>query len=667
MGIKKGRFVSKSGDTYEVRLSGNSVIGGYILFGVPPVTISMAAGEHKFCGFKGTTAVVNIRTDVPLIDLYAQSVTDVQLTVENITKGSIEFDGYVTPFAFDQPFTGKRDSVTVNAVDLISVRKDAKYENIGTEHGTDRSALSIVQEICKRAGVNTIYLHLNFNDTNDMMKNASPLDVMVAQAGFLQDEVSDADALSAICKFFGYTGHVIGRSLYLYDEYLLDNNSDVNVYALYDSGWTRVSHSFNDKNSAYKPQSIFAIHNDISVSVERAYDGIQIKPEGSDTSILLPDVLDDENIEDITDAEEIPVSIDKGVEYRQRKRSLLLDYGRANVAGAPSSVDDTYLADNTWIDAAVLYQRRDSEGVEILTNVIAWIDKSPSNVLWVRKKPKAGDAMLRLVGKQKDSTGFSHTRGYVKVNIDFVWSEDGDWKGDVTPLSFPVARNFRFLRILCGDSVFNIDPSPYYDADRWVKEPIGSIFHYLDNKLVPNGTAQLFRKDAIIVEIPSDGQVKLDIGWSESESSYYYASNLFVTKLSLEGWGEKIDTECSHMKHSFLGRTDEMLEVSLSLTSRSATPGRTGGDYGMPNARPGVVTSPDFVAPYNASGSKEIPISGVLMTQLVGRYGQPRAAYKMTVDGNIKPYASVIFNDKSYTVEAYDRDIYNDTTTITID
>jgi hypothetical protein len=39
----------------------------------------------------------------------------------------------------------------------------------------------------------------------------------------------------------------------------------------------------------------------------------------------------------------------------------------------------------------------------------------------------------------------------------------------------------------------------------------------------------------------------------------------------------------------------------------------------------------------------------------------------MTVDKNIKPYAAVYFGGKGYTVEAYDNDLYNSTTTITID
>jgi hypothetical protein len=56
-----------------------------------------------------------------------------------------------------------------------------------------------------------------------------------------------------------------------------------------------------------------------------------------------------------------------------------------------------------------------------------------------------------------------------------------------------------------------------------------------------------------------------------------------------------------------------------------------------------------------------------MMEQLKARYSQPHAAYKMTVRKNIKPYAAVEWNGGTYTVDAYDRDLYDDTTTITID
>ena len=659
MGIKKGRFVSKSGDTYEVRLSGNSVIGGDILLGVPPVTISMAAGEHKFCGFKGTTAVVNILTDVPLIDLYAQSVTDVQLTVENITKGSIEFDGYVTPFAFDQPFTGKLDSVTVNAVDLISVRKDAKYENIGTEHGTDRSALTIVQEICKRAGVNTLYLHLNFNDTNDMMKNASPLDVMVAQAGFLQDEVSDADALSAICKFFGYTGHVIGRSLYLYDEYLLDNNSDVNVYALYDSGWTRVSHSFNNKNSAYKPQSISSIHNDISVSVERAYDGIKISPTGSDVSILLPDVCALENSE--RSGSFSPTATVDGVEYRKIARaSKYLTTGKSTDNGLVPFTGNAYLdssppnavdySEDDWMVGSALVELESNEK-KADGNVLTGNSFNTSCYLWIRDGLFQPSSLRTF--EHKENTRYSHTRGKIVLKAKASITLQMDDENPILPLG--QKKNYLInapIRVRVGDKYINAVGDMldgYYYLTAKVKDSSGVGCQFFNGELVP--TWHQFHESVgfeLIFEDLPEGQVYLDF-WPNSDA-YSKTYNWMFTSLSIEAIGDEQESFVHNYRE--LG---EQLSVESVLTSRGS------------NARPAVVTSESYAALYHGGGGSKVDDYGVLRWQLVGRYGQPHAAYKMTVDGNINPYASVIFNDKTYTVEAYDRDIYNDTTTITID
>lgn len=122
------------------------------------------------------------------------------------------------------------------------------------------------------------------------------------------------------------------------------------------------------------------------------------------------------------------------------------------------------------------------------------------------------------------------------------------------------------------------------------------------------------------------------------------------TSLSIESVGTPLEPFVHNYRE--LG---EQLSVDSMLTSRGS------------NARPAVVTSESYAALYHGGGGSKVDDYGVLRWQLVGRYGQTHAAYKMTVDGNINPYAGVIFNDKTYTVEAYDRDIYNDTTTITID
>ena len=661
MAVKKGQFVSKSGDTYEVRFSGDSVIGGDIMLGVPPVVISMAAGEHKFCGFKSTTAVVNILADVPLIDIYASSVTDVRLTVENTSSGRIEFDGYVTPFAFDQTFTGRLDLVTVNAVDLISVRKDSKYENIGPDHGTDRSALTIVQEICKRDGVNTIYLHLNFNDTNDMMKDASPLDVMVAQAGFLQDEVSDADALSAICKFFGYTGHVIGRSLYLYDEYLLADWSDVNIYSLYESGWTKVSHSYKDPNSVYRPQSLSSIHNDISVSVERAYDGIKISPKGREVSILLPDVCDLENSERA--GSYTPTTTVDGVEYRKIARSSkFLSTGRSTESGLEPFTGNAYLdssppnavdkTENDWMVGSVLVELESNEK-KADRNVLTGNSFNTSCYLWIRDGLFVAPSSLRTF-EHKENTRYSHTRGKIVLKAKASITLQMDDENPILPLG--QKKNYLIsapIRVRVGDKYINAVgktlEGTYYYLTAQVEDFNGIGCQFFNGELVP--TWSQFHESVgfeLIFENLPEGQVYLDF-WPNPDA-YSQTYNWMFTSLSIEAIGDEQEPFVYNYRE--LG---EQLSVESVLTSRGS------------NARPAVVTSDSYAALYHGGGGSKVDDFGVLRWQLVGRYGQPRAAYKMTVDGNINPYAGVTFNGKVYTVEAYDRDLYDDTTTITID
>jgi hypothetical protein len=86
------------------------------------------------------------------------------------------------------------------------------------------------------------------------------------------------------------------------------------------------------------------------------------------------------------------------------------------------------------------------------------------------------------------------------------------------------------------------------------------------------------------------------------------------------------------------------------------------------NARPGVVTDYAWRGGYmGRKSSEDIPICGILMEQLKARYNLPRVCYRMTIDGNINPYAAVTWGGGRYTVDAYDRDLYNSTTTITID
>lgn len=652
--------MSRNGRRYSVQFLGDSVQNADIVFGVPPVVLSMARGEHKFCGFKSTTATINILTDSPLTDLYSEEVTGINVQITEDEE--VLFKGYVTPFAFDQAYTGKADVVTVQAVDALTARKDIKYANVGVVHGVDRSGLEIVQEICRRAGVTRIVQHLNFNESNDVMNNASPLDVMVAQAGFLQDEVSDTDALSAICKFFGYTGHLVGDTLYLYDEYCLDVTTAANVYDwTYATGWTMTAH-YTDASSPLASQRIMAgeIHSDISISVERAYDGVRISPSGSEVSILLPEICSGDTSE--RSGAYTQVETINGVDYRKTAcTSKYLETGRGTVSGLvpftgtgylnsspPNAVDET---PDDWRVGSVLVgldkAEKKSEGDILMGNSF-----STSYYLWIREGLWSHSASRTFT--HKENMRYSHTGGKIVLKGKVCITDQMDDEYPILPLD--QKKDFIIngpIRVRVGKKYINAIgktlEGKYYYLDAQVEDNDGIGSQFFNGNIVPtwNQFHESVGFELISDELP-EGQVYLDFWINTNPMTRCY--NWMFTELSIEAVGAKMEP----FEHNYR-ELGEQLSVDSMLTARGT------------NARPGVVPGESYAALYHGGGSRNIDDYGVLQRQLVGRYAQPHAAYKMTAAKNIKPFAPVVWNSKLYTVEAYDRDLYDDTTTITID
>lgn len=658
MGIKSGRFVSKNGHTYDVRISGDNVADAGLTFGVPPVIISMSAGDHKFCGFKSTTATMNIITDTPLIDLYASTPRDVKVEIHE--DGALLFYGYVAPFAFDQVYTGKGDAVTISAVDILTARKDIKYANIGDVHGVDLSGLSIVQEICKRSGISRIVQHLNFNNSKDVMQSASPLDVMVAQAGFLQDEVGETDALSAICQFFGYTGHVVGATLYLYDEYCMDVTTSSNVYEWSYAGWKMAAHCTDDSSPlASQGVSTKDIRNGISVSIERAYDGVKISPSGSERSVLLPEICSG----DTSDRSGAYTQVEtiNGVDYRKIARSSkYLETGRGTESGLVPFTGTGYLnsspinaveeTPDDWRVGSALVELDKAEK-KIEGEILTSNSFSTSYYLWIRDGLWSHSASRTFT--HKENMRYSHTGGKIVLKGKVCITDQLDDEYPILPLDQKkdILINGP-IRVRVGDKYINaigkmLEGSYYLDAQVEGNDGIGSQF--FNGNIVP--TWSQFHEsvgfELILDELP-EGQVYLDFWANPDQTKRCY--NWLFTSLSIEAVGTKIEP----FEHNFR-ELGEQLSVNSILTARGN------------NARPGVVTSREYVALYHGGGSYKVEDYGVSQWQLIGRYAQPHAAYKMTVEKYVKPYAPVAWNGKLYTVEAYDRDLYDDTTTITID
>ena len=701
MGVKSGRFVSKNGHTYEVRISGNNVADADLTLGVPPVIISMAAGDHKFVGFKSTTATINIITDTPLLDLYAERVDDILVEVSDVTGGAMQFKGYVVPYSFEQPMTGCTDSVTVNAVDSLTVRKEMKYQNIGDVHGVDLLALDIVQGIALRGGLTRIVQHINFNWEIDQGLN--PLAVMVAQAGFLQDEVSDCDALSAIFQFFGYTACAIGDTLYLYDEHCMLHAGDTCrelcgefFYDVSRGAWIESGRLVVDNPLSLQRVEMGDVRAGISLSVERAYDGVQITPEGSEVSVLLPDVCDADNLTDNTGtlgSEERSRTDTDGDDYRTPLQSKVMELGKnmpkdyvieGEITDAWDMGNDPVLSDS-WTNGSMVLRLRsykkktlEVEGIASAVRLAA----EEKNVLWVRGEMATlayDNPQYVLVGRQREDRCYSHTGGRAAIRLSFVETSKGKYDISSPVTAKPDAGAIGILDFLClraGKKVFTSDYYHGNSANRWENfDPEGyreySRFTLDGYTLLPTGLGSRIGSATAVVEVPDGERLVVELGWLNMHGACSYSGstgNVWITSLEVVGDGDDINTACDALRHSFSNREGgEYLTVGTLLTTRHAD-SKDGAGNGV-NARPGVVAGNSWCGSYmgRVSADQAIPLAGILMEQLKARYGQPHAAFKMTAEGNIKPFAAVEWNGKTYTVEAYDRDIYDDTTTITID
>jgi hypothetical protein len=677
MGTRTGRFTSIEGREYLVEFTGDSVKSAEIVLGVPPVVISMAPGEHKFCGFKSTTAVINLLTDKPLYDLYTEAADGVRVTVKDVADNKVEFDGYVVPFSFEQPRSGMNDAVTINAVDMLTARKSYTYENVGDEHGVDKTALEIVQEICRRSGIYRLAVHLNFSTPDD---KTSPLDVMVAQAGFLQDEMSDVDALSAICQFFGYTGHVAGDTLYLYDEHCLCRQYGVNLYTyvtIANTGKTTWHmDQFIGYGSPLTGQEIFLdgeILSGMTTSVERAYDGIQITPQGSEVSVLLPDVCADENISALEGAEEYPLSNDTGVEYRVKRDSHVMRLGTDGLG----LTDDDYIIRNDWAGAAILMNVSSMKrGEASLDNIVVKYFEKTGSGNYIRIKPTNNILSSPiLIGEQWSGCTYSHTGGLVRLELSFRILAPANWK-DIT-MSYDLGERTGRLAIVgvdCGGKRLAYDYAHGEYYDHWVDKSeyrgaTGLLIRGYD--LLPTGTAQSIFSGGAIFSIPSSGAISVSIEFA----GFPYGSNVYeylISSLSLKGYGEPIDLNSGDLKYRFRDGND-VLNVNTMLTTRSN--GVEDITRLRINARPGVVTGGEWVGAYKGGGKGTlIPIAGVLMEQLKSRYQYARYSYTFTASKRVYPYQAVWINpmtsavlEPTHTVESYDWDIYNNETTLTID
>ena len=665
MGVKRGEFMTIDGAITSVEFSGENVIDGTLKMGVPPVTISMAAGPHKFCGFKSTTAVINVLTSEPIVDLYSASATGVSVLIKKGT--AVIFKGYVVPFSFDQDYDGVETTVSINAVDGITARKGEKYVKVldnDSYYAVDRTALRIVSAISARNGYPRMYLHYNFDTPgNNSMPSSSPLDVMVAQAGFLQDRLSDAEVLDCICRYFGHSACVCGDDLYLYDEHCLLYAGDgyrynVAMFGVSSNGAnSRVKNYYRSDDTPYRLQNIYPslVRSGISMSVERGYSGVRVKLNGSDTNVLLPDVCGDGQY---SNTPPLGLKTDiysgfltEGNTNRQASRRALGSLTLNTTEFANDGVDKMKPGANQalWENGSILEQvvskKQEKNGDE-------WrkVAETKERLLWVRMRTNGnvGDSVTMFTQKAE---AYSHNGGRIKVSVGGFGS---DYRYPINAASG--ASTLRFLQL-------------YVDGGFIKEKSEGSSEYVIGDGNYARSPFSLY-----------NGKMEYIIDTGYSNSPIYVAGHtkfewvsgdqIFINSLKIESIGDSINPEVLEI----VTEEGDVLEVECLLTTRKSGYKQNellpSGDYAMGfNARPSVVSG-GWKGGYMGRAyahEEPNPVPGIILEQLATRYSSPRIAFKMRVNTKVKPYAPVYWSGGHYTVDAYDWDVRDNTTTITID
>ena len=677
MAAKIGTFTSINDRAYKVEMSGPSVKAGTLLLAADPVSVAMEAGERKFVGFKTTTCRVSVVTDEQLTDLYASGPRDILLTVTDVTAATpvVVFKGNILPFSFDQPCGGVNDIVEVHAVDLLSAQKSVKYTPIEGS-ADDREATDIILEICRRVGITKVSTQDNFG--RSFVDSGTLEQIIVAQAGFVQDGVTLPEVVSSIAIFVGYTANVVGDTLYLYDEHfghaVTDQSASSSVTYTYTKGaWSR------QRGEDFAPSIILGRGSEVSVNVERAYDGVQITPSGSDFAPILPNVLDEDNLTDLDYDDGVagdPVrryNAFGGEGLRIPRTSSLMETGSpGNPSPIPFKGDSgvDYM-DEIWYTGAI-------------PMLYAFIPKQPdgpeqgspttlteTNMMWV--KVQKGGPTPGYFLRTRPHKATSHTGGYFRVDIEGRMSRpETDPANVYVPEGAKIEKNatamLDWLHIRSGNMYLNATDSGYTWASARQDSPLklstqgGSVSRDALQYIVDGC---VFRDPGTV----NSGELSVEGILSPNHQLLMY--DFFLTRLSITGVGDTIDPECADMRVEFKEDPVDMLSVDTLLTTRNS--GResvvTDGHltFGV-NARGLVITTDIWEGYLGRQGQEAIPIAGVLMEQLTARYKAPHVAYHMTVDDHdVFTPAPVLYRGDVYTVDSYERNLRDDLITLTID
>lgn len=218
----KGEFRDTFNRKYEVFLEDTSQTHTYkeLTLSTSPVTITQNS-EGLFAPIKPLSCTIRIVTPEIISDLYSENNKAIRMFVREHGAQISMFDGYVTPFIYNQTYAHALDELEIEGVSRLSILKDIDYVTVG-DHPQMLSFKDIICHILKvGAGYEDYEINFRYYKTfeNEDERILRLSELSISEANFFDDDDERTpwkmyDVLAEIFKYLGVS--LVEHDIYLY-------------------------------------------------------------------------------------------------------------------------------------------------------------------------------------------------------------------------------------------------------------------------------------------------------------------------------------------------------------------------------------------------------------------------------------------------------------------
>lgn len=259
-----------------------------------PVTITQKS-EGLFTEIKSSGCTIEVVTSEILNDLYSINNTDVEVYVYSGT--TVIFNGYLTPYVYNQPYAKVYDVLQLEAVSKLSILKDIKYKTIGSTPDIQTFKDIIWHILIDGAGYNENTLKVIFN----IGINKSLKDLKISEANFFDDDEEQTpwsmeEVLTEICRYLCISCSDYEGNIYFTDYLEITKSSSI----------TQKYFSINIDATIYNSQSekIYTkndfVSDDSNISYDEIYNKVSVNVNGYNIEEISPDILDLKNSKNLS-------------------------------------------------------------------------------------------------------------------------------------------------------------------------------------------------------------------------------------------------------------------------------------------------------------------------------------------------------------------------------